>query len=119
MHNWLSLYGVPKKLITVKGSQFLLSKWKDAMKFLDIQHNHTTAYHPQSNGLAKCTIQTIKKSLSTLLKDSNWHFYLPLTMLAQRSRVKEDLKCIPSETVFGTQSRLPGEFLTVFIQEKV
>ena len=80
MHN-----GVAKKLTTDKGLQFLLSKWKDAMTFLCIQHIHTTAYHPQPNGLAECTIQTIKKSLSTLPKDSNWYFYLPLTMLAIHS----------------------------------
>ena len=72
MHNWLSLYGAPKKLTTDKGSQFLLSEWKDAITFLSIQHNHITSYHPQSNGLAEHTIQTIKKSLSTLLKDSNF-----------------------------------------------
>ena len=43
MHNWLSLHGVPKKLTTDKGSQFLSSEWKDEMTFLGIQHIHTTA----------------------------------------------------------------------------
>ena len=88
------------------------------MIFLGIQHNHTTAYHHQSNGLAERTIQTIKKSLSTLLKDSNWYFYLPLTMLALRSRVKEDLECTSSEIVFGTQLCLPGEFFESFHTKK-
>ena len=45
-----------KKLTTDKGSQFLSSEWKDAITFLGMQHIHTTAYHPQSNGLAERTI---------------------------------------------------------------
>ena len=107
MHNWFSLYSVTKKLTKDKGLQFLSSEWKDAMTFLGIEHNHTTAYHPTTIGLAEHMIQTVKKSLSTLLKDSKWYFYLPLTMLALQSQVKEDLKCISSETVFGTQLCLP------------
>ena len=112
MHNWLSLYGVSTQLTTDRGSQFLSKEWKNAMTFLGIHHIHTTAYHPQSNGLAERTIQTIKKSLKTLLEDSNWYFFLPLTMLALRALVKEDLDSTDSEIVFGTQLRLPGEFFT-------
>ena len=56
MHNWLSLYGAPKKLTTDKGSQFLSSEWKDAITFLGIQHNYITSYHPLSNSLAERTI---------------------------------------------------------------
>ena len=119
MHNWLSLYGAPKKLTTDKGSQFLSSERKDAMTFLGVQHIHTTAYHPQSNGLAERTIQTIKKSLSTILQDSNCYFYLPLIMLTLCSQVKEDLECTSSEIAFGTQLRLPGEFFESFQTKKV
>ena len=119
MYNWLSLYGVPKKLTTDKSSQFLSSEWKDTMTFLGIQHIHTTAYHSQSNGLAERRIQTIKKSLNTFLKESNWYFYLPLTMLTLRSRVKEDLQCTSSEIVYKTQLRLPGEFFESFHTKKV
>ena len=74
MHNWFSLYGVPNKLTPHKGSQFLSFEWKDAMTFLGIQHIHTTAYHSQINGLAERRIQTIKKSLNTLLQDRNCFF---------------------------------------------
>ena len=58
-------------MTTGRGSQFLSRDWKDAMTFLGIRHIHTTAYYPQSNGLAVQPIQTIKKSLKTLSKDSN------------------------------------------------
>ena len=97
-------------MTTDRGSQFLSPDWKDATAFSGIRHIHTTAYHPQSNGLAEGTIQTIKKSSKTLSKDSNWNYSLPLTVLAIRSQVKEDLDCTTSEIVFGTQLRLPGEF---------
>ena len=43
-------------------------------------------------------------------KDDDWYYYLPLTMLALRSQIKEDLDSTTSEVVYGTQLRLPGEF---------
>ena len=89
MHNWLSHYGVPEQMTTDRGSQFLSKDWKDAMTFLGIRLIHTTAFHPQSNGLAERTIQTIKKLLKTLSKNSNWYYSLPLTMLAIRSQVRK------------------------------
>ena len=110
MHNWISLYGVPETITSDRGSQFLSQEWKDLLKFLGIRHIHTTAYHPQSNGLAWRTLQTIKKSLRAMLNDTNWYNYLPLLLLALRSQTKEDLDASSSEIVFGTNLRLPGEF---------
>ena len=46
MHNWISLYGVPKTITSDRGSQFLSQEWKGLLKFLVIRHIHTTAYHP-------------------------------------------------------------------------
>ena len=63
MHDWISLYGIPETITSDRGSQFLSQEWKDLLKFLGICHICTTAYHPQSNGLAERTIQTIKKPL--------------------------------------------------------
>ena len=91
MHNWISRYGVPETITSDRGSQFLSQEWKDLLKFLGIRHIHTTAYHPQSNGLAERTIQTIKQSLRAMLNDINWYNYLPLLLLALRSQIKEDL----------------------------
>ena len=65
MHNWLLHYGIPKKLITDRGSQFLFQEWKEAMKFLGINHIHKTAYYLLSTDWQK-NIQTIKIALKTL-----------------------------------------------------
>ena len=48
----------PEKInyYTNKGSQFFSSEWKDTITFLGMPHIHSTAYHPQSNGLAERTI---------------------------------------------------------------
>ena len=82
------------------------------MMFSGLHHIHTTAYHPQSNGLAERTIQAIKKSLKTLSEDSNWYFLLLLTMLAFHAQVKEDLDSTVKEIMFGTELRLPRNFFT-------
>ena len=76
MHSWLLHYGVPGKLTTYRGSQFLSQEWDEAMKFLGIYYIHTTVYRPQSNALAEKNIQTIKKALKTLIQDKDWYFLL-------------------------------------------
>jgi len=48
-----------------------------------------------------------------LSQDSNWYYSLPLTMLALRTQIKEDLDSSTSEIVFGTQLRLPGELFEI------
>ena len=119
MHNRISLCEVPETISSDRGSQFLSQEWKALLKFLAIRHIHTTAYHPQSNGLAERTNQTIKKSLRAMFNDINWYNYFPVTMLALRSQTKEDSDATSSEIVFGTNLRLPGEFFeSGFISSK-
>ena len=69
MHNWLLLYGVPEKQITDKGSQILMSEWKNAVTFLGLQHIHTTR-HTTLRATIYLSVH-FKKSLSTLLKTAS------------------------------------------------
>ena len=44
---------------------------------------------------------------------SAWSHHLPIILLAFRATPKEDLQCTPSELVFDTTLRLPGEMVTI------
>ena len=46
----LPLHGVPKKIISDRGSLFTSSFWKSFQEAMGTHLNFTTAYHPQSSG---------------------------------------------------------------------
>ena len=46
------LHGVPISIISNRGAQFLAYFWKSFQKSLGTQVNLSTAFHPQTNGLA-------------------------------------------------------------------
>jgi transposase InsO family protein len=50
---WVSRFGVPAVITSDRGAQFTSSLWAALCSLLNIQHNQTTAYHPQSNGMVE------------------------------------------------------------------
>jgi hypothetical protein len=44
---WVSRLGVPTVISSDRGAQFTSSLWAALCSLLNIQHNQTTAYHPQ------------------------------------------------------------------------
>ncbi|XP_070522385.1 uncharacterized protein [Cardiocondyla obscurior] len=76
---------------------------------------HTTAYHPQSNG----AIERWHRSLKTAIKcqeTNDWVKVLPVVMLGLRNALKEDIGTSAAELLYGTQLRIPGEY---FNQEEL
>jgi hypothetical protein len=45
---WVSRFGVLAVITSDRGTQFTSSLWAAICSLLNIQHNQTTAYHPQS-----------------------------------------------------------------------
>ncbi len=72
---WVSRFGVPAVITSDRGAQFTSSLWAALCSLLNIQHNQTTAYHPQSNGMverfhrreipAKIFLEQFSKTMST------------------------------------------------------
>ncbi|CAM1302344.1 Uncharacterised protein at_DN0825, partial [Pycnogonum litorale] len=52
----------------------------------------------------------LKSSLKAYNNLSNWTEHLPLIMLAIRCTIKEDIQSTPTELVYGSTLKLPGEF---------
>jgi transposase InsO family protein len=47
------LHGVPKKIVSDRGTQFTSKFWKRLNEALDTQLCFSSAYHPQTNGQTK------------------------------------------------------------------
>ena len=53
------LHGVSVSIILDKGAQFTAQFWKSFKKGLGLKVNLSTIFHPQTDGQAECTIQTL------------------------------------------------------------
>eukprot|EP00253_Pinus_taeda_P028184 PITA_28184 len=74
-NNILSCFGCPSKLITDNAATFKSKRMIDSFHKYNISLGHSTAYHPQGNGLAessnKSLVNIIKKMLE--INKKSWH----------------------------------------------
>lgn len=109
---WISRFGTPTQIITDQGRNFTSHLFQALTRRLGAKLQHTTAYHPQSNGLLERWHRTLKTALTCRLQTTrdSWTEHLPAVLLGLRSCVKEGLQCSPAELLYGTQLRLPGDY---------
>ena len=78
---------------------------------LGIKQQHTTAYHPQVNGMVERLHRQLKDSLKARTTSPHWMEHLPFTILGLRTTWREEPGCSPAELVYGSTLRIPGEFI--------
>ncbi|MBW0484431.1 hypothetical protein O181_024146 [Austropuccinia psidii MF-1] len=62
----VSICGVPKIIISERDQKFSSKFWTNLYEMLGTKHAFSTAYHPQTDGLAERMIQTIENILRRL-----------------------------------------------------
>jgi hypothetical protein len=55
MERIICLHGVPKKIVSYRGTQFMSHFWQKLHESMDTKLNFSSAYHPQTNGQTKIT----------------------------------------------------------------
>jgi hypothetical protein len=73
------LHGVPKKIVSGRGSHFTSRFWKKLHECLDTQLNFSSAYHPQTDGQTERTNQVQEDMLRAcdLKHGGSWDNSLP------------------------------------------
>ena len=82
-------HGIPKKVISDRGPQFVAGFFKELFGLLGIMHNMSTAYHPQTDGQTKCMNQEIEQYLRIYINyhQDNWADWIAITQFSYNDKV--------------------------------
>ena len=109
--NWVARFGVPSDITSDRGPQFTSEIWRAMAESLGAKLHHTTAYHPQSNGLVERFHRSLKAALRARLTTPAWMDELPWVLLGLRTAPKNELGASVAEMVYGEPLVVPGTFV--------
>jgi hypothetical protein len=103
------LHGVPKKIVSDRGSQFTSRFWKKLHESLDTKLNFSSAYHPQTDGQTERTNQVLEDMLRAcaLKHGGSWEKSLPYAEFSYNNSYQASLKMSPFEALYGRKCRTP------------
>ena len=96
-------------IILDRGAQFTSQFWKAFQKGLGTQVLLSSAFHPQTDGQAEWTIQTLEDMLRACALDfkGNWDDHLPLIEFAYNNSFHSSIGMAPFEALYGRKCRSP------------
>ena len=116
--DFISHFGVPQKMSSDAGTQFLSSMWKKLETTLGIHLKTSAFYRPESQGMVEVSHRTFKIAIKAQILDfasknqKLWPQLLPWALLSMRAAYRDDLKGSPSELAHGLKPLLPGSIVS-------
>nr|AAX96594.1 retrotransposon protein, putative, Ty3-gypsy sub-class [Oryza sativa Japonica Group]AAX96644.1 retrotransposon protein, putative, Ty3-gypsy sub-class [Oryza sativa Japonica Group]ABA93204.1 retrotransposon protein, putative, Ty3-gypsy subclass [Oryza sativa Japonica Group] len=103
------LHGVPKRIISDRGTQFTSHFWEKVHEALGSYLAFSTAYHPQTDGQTERTNQVLEDMLRACALDfsKDWERCLPYAEFSYNNSFQASLKMSPNEALFGRRCRTP------------
>ncbi|XP_070025559.1 uncharacterized protein [Nicotiana sylvestris] len=92
-----------------RGAQFTANFWKKFQQGLGTQVNLSTAFHPQTDGQAERTIQTLEDMLRACVLDFKgiWDDHLQLIESAYNNSFHASIQMAPFKALYGRRCRSP------------
>nr|GEW90053.1 reverse transcriptase domain-containing protein [Tanacetum cinerariifolium] len=105
------IFGVPKALISDRGTHFCNSQLEKALQKYEVTHKLSTAYHPQTNRQTEVTNKAIKRILerSVRYNPKNWSEKLDDALWAFKTAYKTPTRCTPFRLVYEKACHLHVE----------
>jgi transposase InsO family protein len=103
MSRIVCLHGVPKKIVSDRGTQFTSRFWKRLHESMDTKLNFSSAYHPQTDGQTERTNQVLEDMLRAcaLKHGRSWDKSLPYAEFSYNNSYQASLKMAPFEALYG------------------
>ena len=107
--NLFATMGIPQIVHSDQGQNFESAVLKQTLDAFGIRKSHTTAYHPQGDGLVERFNRSLLQLLRTYVdKEFDWEQHLPLALYAYRTAAHSSTGISPHMLMFG---REPHAFL--------
>jgi hypothetical protein len=103
------LHGVPKKIVSNRGTQFTSRFSEKLHESMDTHLNFSSAYHPQTDGQTECTNQILEDMLRAcaLKYGKGWDKSLPYAEFSYNNIYQASLKMSPFEALYSRRCRTP------------
>ncbi|GKB97292.1 hypothetical protein Tco_0983429, partial [Tanacetum coccineum] len=90
-------------IITNRDIRFTSRFWQSLQRALGTRLDMSTAYHPQTDGQSKRTIQTLEDMLRACVIDfkNGWDNYLPLVEFSYNNSYYTSINAAPFEALYG------------------
>jgi transposase InsO family protein len=97
----LCLHGVPKTIISDRGSQFVAHFWEQLHASLGTHLIHSLAYHPQTDGQIERVNQILEDMLRACVMEyqGSWEKNLPWVEFSYNNSYQESMKMAPFEVL--------------------
>ena len=105
----VSLHGVPKNIVSDRGTQFTSRFWKKVQEGLGPRLDFSTAYHPQTDGQTERVNQILEDMLRACVLEygSKWEDCLPFAEFSYNNSYQASLQMAPFEFMYGRKCRTP------------
>nr|GFA94675.1 reverse transcriptase domain-containing protein [Tanacetum cinerariifolium] len=113
-------HGVPVLIISDRDPIFASRFWRSLQESLGTNLDMSTAYHPQTDGQSKRTIQTLEDMLRACVIDfgNGWDKHLPLAEFSYNNSYHASIKAAPFEALYGRKCRSPNQLLAARSRQK-
>jgi hypothetical protein len=103
MFRIMCLHGVPKKIVSDRGSQFTSNFWEKLHESMDTKLNFTSVYHPQTDGQTEITNQILEDILRAcaLKYEKSWDKSLPYIEFSYNNNYHASIEMAPFEALYG------------------
>jgi transposase InsO family protein len=97
------LHGLPKKIVSNRGTQFTSKFWERLHETFDTQLHFSSAYHPQTDGQTERVNQILEDMLRAcaLQYRRSWDKCLSYAEFFYNNCYQESLKMAPFEMLYG------------------
>jgi hypothetical protein len=109
MNQIVCLHGVPKSIVSDRGTQFTSHFWCQLHESLGTRLEFSTAFHPQTDGQTERVNQILEDMLRACALDygSSWDDNLPYAEFSYNNSHQASIEMAPFESLYGRKCTTP------------